>query len=155
MRELKFRVWDEYNEEYLDISKGMNDGLVGVTADGDNILFLEDGQVQKYRVYDKAVYDDNGEEIFKKEDVYIVEQDTGLKDKNGRKIYEGDIVKLEMWDDRLEKMVYIHTTGVIWNTRYARFDTTHRDVLSDELAGDCFEVVGNIHENPELVEEDD
>lgn len=135
MREIKFRAWDLEKRRYGEVR---------------HIDYNFEREISSvwcwFSVHEREVYLPEG--------TFVLEQYTGLKDKHGKEIYEGDIVKLEMWDDRLEKMVYIHTTEVIWNTRYARFDTTHRDVLSDELADDCFEVVGNIHENHELVEEE-
>lgn len=129
MRDLSYRVYDKKRKEYSDKA---------FSLDQYGILYVQDE-------------DGYWEEA---SDRYIIELSTGLKDKNGKGIFEGDIVKLEMWDNRLEKMVYIHTTKVIWNTRYVRFDTTHRDVLSNELANDGFEVIGNIHENPELLKEE-
>lgn len=68
-----------------------------------------------------------------------VGQYTGLTDKNGTKIFEGDIVKNE---------IGIKTTVEFYNGRYYPFIAfpEHRCWECDEC-----EVIGNIHENPELL----
>lgn len=126
-REIKFRAWDKQ---------------------WGKMLLPEEWRMPRIQL-DGSLYDDFGDPLDGND--YILEQCTGLKDRNGKEIYEGDIVKMMMWDTHLEKMVFIHTTEIIWNARYARFDTRCGDTLSDELAVDCFEVIGNIHENPELL----
>lgn len=68
---------------------------------------------------------------------WTIEQYTGLKDKNGKEIYEGDIVKL--WDREPEMVVWDNLIGAYDPLSWETFDT-------DEC-----EVVGNIHENPELI----
>lgn len=71
---------------------------------------------------------------------FTVEQCTGLKDKNGRLIYEGDIVR-QISKREPEYEEYI--TEVKWSVfGYPLYDEESFD----------FEVIGNIHTNPELVE---
>jgi len=84
------------------------------------------------------------------EDV-VLEQDTGLRDKNNKKIYEGDIV------DYVNGCICI----IQYEVEGARF--IHRDISDnfpfgfsglEEYNGKLFEVIGNIHENTELLNKD-
>lgn len=83
---------------------------------------------------------------------YIVEQCTGLKDKKGRLIYEGDIVKRIAKYDEEESFVLLQ---VVWNNKNGRYITTDKkyDTFTFSMFYYSYEVVGNIHENPELLEE--
>lgn len=81
-------------------------------------------------------------------------QFTGIKDKNGKEIYDGDIVKFSDCDDD------VYVTPVVWDKNYACFGVSFSgkypisfDYLEEfytELKD--IEVVGNIYENPELLE---
>ena len=93
----------------------------------------------------------------------VILQSTGLKDKNGKLIYEGDLLKpFEEEDERVE---------VVWNEEKARFGLmiqwtdycywnglyeetkTGRDYYElDDYYTEGFEVIGNVYENPELLE---
>lgn len=84
-------------------------------------------------------------------DKYIMEQCTGLKDKNGKLIYEGDIVRV------IEK-TFIKTFAqlypMLFNEKTAKFGFKHPDghffyyTNNEDFS---YEVIGNIHENPELL----
>lgn len=77
----------------------------------------------------------------------ILEQYTGLKDSAGKEIYEGDIIAFDddedigvvKWDD-IAACFYIETQG---------------EVYTFDCCGglDFLQIIGNIHENPELLEE--
>lgn len=75
-----------------------------------------------------------------------VMQFTGLKDKNEKEIYEGDIVSIY---DPYTKSQLI--TPVIWDDNNCRFAMKNTFMDFDFLVNDELEVIGNIYENPDLL----
>ena len=121
----RFRIWDKFCETWLT-----------------DFAINQDGEINRFF---------NNEEALKRRFVLI--QCTGLKDKNGKLIYEGDIIN--------------GTCGVYWgkmivkfNENEARFymyrvDKRYTDLhFHGKNQEDNFEleVIGNIYENPELLE---
>lgn len=139
MREIKFRVWNTLLKEYIP-----ND-LVRLSPDGSFLFgsFSYTG-VEFYKYRDDIL---NGKNI--------IEQYTGLKDKNGTEIYEGDIVQYHPRHNGVPYRVY-------WANESAKFLIGRKGVVGQELSSVMYnldtgrialEVIGNIHENPELLEE--
>ena len=115
----------------------------------------------KFRAWDKETKTMNGMaeiyrnrnqeiELHPRDENIILMQSTGLKDKNGKEIFEGDIV-----DYKGRKAV------VKWHGSYASFIYRFLDELQERvsewhplfLAYYHFEIIGNIYENPELLED--
>jgi uncharacterized phage protein (TIGR01671 family) len=89
---------------------------------------------------------------FKGDENIILMQYTGLKDKNGREIYEGDVVTCRMSYEckslpHMGEIVYMEQFGAFATKNLSGSTLLHNHMLN------TFEVIGNIYENPELVEE--
>ena len=130
-REIKFRAWDKGEKEY----------------------YYDVEDTYDYRCGGRGCYADSFGEILEHPERYEVEQYTGLKDKNGKEIYEGDIVKARWYR---AKNARFDTKGEIryddgWF--YIHDDPDGQDRLGAPIHN-CYsiEVIGNIHENPELLE---
>ncbi|WP_423492931.1 YopX family protein [Lacticaseibacillus paracasei] len=139
-REIKFRAWDKVYECYLYDVQNAYDTLSGCVK-------YEDGE--------DAGYDEECFAGFLDNDQYVVEQFTGLKDKNGREIYEGDIVRYTAWHDGKPagaiqgEVVYDGDLGMAsFNILLDRDGKIDRAVLP--AIG--VEIMGNVYENPELLE---
>lgn len=126
MKELKFRVWDKERECYLDETE-----LAGITPDGRYILYIEEEEISKLEV----------------EGNYILEQYTGIKDKNGKEIYEGDIVTL---DGEWEVIKDTDCSVITFENGCFRVGDGYENEAGSYLSD--WRVIGNVHENANLLE---
>jgi uncharacterized phage protein (TIGR01671 family) len=91
------------------------------------------------------------------EEMIEVMQFTGLHDRNGKEIYEGDVVR---WDDASAGK-YWRVAEVVCKPGHYTFRTEKHDfdmgsfIYCPDTAAHCnvMEVIGNIHENPDLIKE--
>lgn len=127
MKSLKFRVWDKERECYLDKTE-----LAGITPDGKYILYIEEEEISRLEV----------------EENYIIEQYTSLKDKNGKEIYEGDIVEYTTCYYGNEKR---HRKVIEWK-EWDSDDFGEPHNIGYSNLSECMAVIGNVHENAKLLE---
>jgi len=83
--------------------------------------------------------------LFKKAHSWLIwMQYTGLKDKNGKEIYEGDVVKQE--DETFP------TLTIKYSDKYGSWNYSYRNDEYGVQPSKDWEIIGNIYENPELCE---
>ncbi|EGO8530299.1 hypothetical protein SAV58_001739 [Enterococcus faecalis] len=131
----KFRVWDKNTEDVVDVK---------------TIDLEKDGSIG-------CIVDYNGINLDMTE--CVIMQSTGLKDKNGVEIYESDLVKVI--DGESEEDSYISVVKNYSNEGYPAFDIEYppnyhydSNVLSAIMCNgfETIEVIGNVYDNPELLE---
>lgn len=122
----------------------------------DRLKFRAYDPVEKYYYYDFLIMSDGNGAMYtplregEDEDRLIIEQCTGLKDKNGKLIYEGDIVQSRF--NGIGRIVYYHAALVVaWKNEVCFYGHETRSTPIP-LDVENIEVIGNIHENPELLE---
>lgn len=125
----KFRAWDKIDKElYLVDEINFNRGEF--ESIGDGITFLRGA------------------------DEVELMQSTGLFDKNGKEIFEGDVIAIEVDDTGTPINARVFQNSKIGVLMFHVFED-NEDVPMVELLEDnsvAFEIIGNIHENPELLE---
>ncbi|WP_261977333.1 YopX family protein [Lactiplantibacillus plantarum] len=129
---IKFRAWDKATSSYRKVLE---------------IEFYPDGELKKVKVAGLqrkgTITPDN----------LVLEQFTGMTDMNGKDIYEGDIVHgYDQEPDRDDGYIGSSMTDVV-NFKYGAFwigDSWYKVMV---MTPPIVEVIGNVHENAELLEE--
>lgn len=132
----KFRCYNKFQEKMFNVKS----------------MSYINGIVQRIEVQDDdriLIFDEWLNNI----DNTVLMQSTGLKDKNGKLIYEGDIVEFNFDTDEIKAVVswdnkeligfYLNTTDYFKDKYVTDYDFYKND----------YEVIGNIYENPELLED--
>lgn len=142
MREIKFRVYLDkmyYQNEYVEYDTN----LAGIDFLNKTVTFAAYTDGEEVDNLQKYSFDENN--ILYKKDLKIM-QYIGLKDEYGDEIYEGDIVTLH--NSRYK---------VIFNMEQARFvlrdDKFEMEIPFTNNNNERMEIIGNIYENPELIED--
>lgn len=120
-REIKYRVWDKLLRDmhYIDLCD---------LADGDDYWY--DGETSVWEVMNDSTSEQRR---------YVIQQYTGLKDKNGKEVYEGDIFHLG--DPNITYAV------VYFDTAFRGKQKVSSSYVGLEEWKDCIEVIGNIYES--------
>jgi len=122
MREIKFRAWEKKD-------KVMHVNVLPVPPDD-------------------ISYEYKGVSLLPLKDTYEFMQYTGLRDKHGKEIYEGDIIVPNGYKDLATQIKWFRGSFGTW--AHDRFRPIHEEAVNS-VEVRHWEIIGNIYENPELL----
>lgn len=151
-RPIKFRAWDRRNNKLILPEHFQEIDWTGAKNDYDykltERLISADGRVLEYTpehgICEPTISPGGNQ--------YILMQYTGLKDKNGKEIYEGDIIKTPAKDGMRGQAIWDKITSGFRITRHTGSITDDMDITMSFFSQEKIEVIGNIYENVELLE---
>lgn len=131
---IKFRAWNGYRKMMADYVSAIQNGDTQGTPSSVNVIV--NGKNETWDI---------------KNDHVELLQFTGLKDVNGKDIYEGDVLRTKAG------LIQIVEKGILETDREDIISGFYANNLSDDKPHTFSyddEVIGNVHENPELLEAD-
>ena len=137
MRDIKFKIYFKDEEGFMTKPITIEDLLHEDWIDFENEEGTLSLPLKDFRFF------------YGKNENYEIMQYTGLKDKNGKEIYEGDVVKVftnKEW--RIGIIIYEHSGFTIDVTNNKELEYGRTSIIEN-----LTEVIGNIYDNPELLEE--
>jgi uncharacterized phage protein (TIGR01671 family) len=148
MRDIKFRVWDKEYEKMTYFDDEDYEYKPPFVFRLDQVLKKD----SNYDDYEDFEYNDVTDSV-------EVMQYTGLKDKNGKEIYEGDIIEFSYdmfvgnFDTFVAKGKVVFKEGAFYVEIFENERTTKDEAyLLYSINLDTIEIIGNIYDNPELLE---
>ena len=159
MRDLEFRAWDIITQRHYAVC---------------GLDFNDDGKLSEVYLSGIQIDESNPNANVRKPSDVIIEQSTGLKDKNGKEIYDGDILEFDNdFDDSARRYVpYFDEKLAAFGFRIYGYQDYISESGSEEFESEMsligeienyereeiifytehISIIGNIHENPELLE---
>lgn len=153
MENTKVKAWDKKSKKMRKV---------------DSIAFDDNGNIKLVNLWGKDIIEDK-EIIVRREKQYELLQYTGLKDKNGKEIYEGDIIQFtwdsdSCWGEAGTYKGYVRFREGVFEVVYINrpeittYDdgTWHENSKSDDIQSlfswsEDIEIIGDIYENSELL----
>lgn len=139
----KFRMWNKLSNEMQDVIR-INYNLEFPDC---SIVVAETNSFDKVKTHTMPITCANSFNNI------ILMQCTGLKDKNGKLIYEGDIIYKKGSKDYKKEKMY---SRVCWDSMYAQFNISDKNGMHQmPCNSNNIEVIGNIYENSELLKDNE